>query len=97
MISTEYVRRTKTGGRQKGTPNRITLEIRMKLAHVLNREMDTIGETLSAMEPTARMATVVKLMSLVMPTEIKSWDKIDDWEMADYIVTDADENRVLTD
>ncbi len=66
----------------------------MKLAHILNREMDAIGETLAAMEPTARMATIVKLMSLVMPTEIKSWDKIDDWEMADYIVTDADENRV---
>ncbi len=66
----------------------------MKLAHILNREMDTIGETLAAMEPTTRMATIVKLMSLVMPTEIKSWDKIDDWEMADYIVTDADENRV---
>lgn len=60
----------------------------MKLAHILNREMDTIGETLAAMEPTTRMATIVKLMSLVMPTEIKSWDKIDDWEMADYIVTD---------
>jgi hypothetical protein len=41
----------KYGGRQKGTPNRLTKELRTILKEALHKELESVGERLEQLEP----------------------------------------------
>ena len=52
----------KYGGRQKGTPNRMTKELRAVLKDVLFEELGEIKEKLDMLEPKERLELVIKLI-----------------------------------
>ena len=57
----------KYGGRQKGTPNRLTKELRAILKEALHKELKSIGERLEHLEPKERLEVLIKLMPFVFP------------------------------
>jgi len=57
----------KYGGRKKGTPNRLTKELRTLLKDVLYSELETIDERLELLEPKERLELVIKLMPYAFP------------------------------
>lgn len=67
--------RLKTGGRMKGTPNRITLEIRQAIAEALKDELGRLPETLKSLQGAAKIAAITKLASFVLPEgNMLYWD-----------------------
>ncbi len=57
----------KTGGRTKGTPNRLTRELREVLKHVMYDEIQALPERLSQLDNKERIDVSVKLMQYVLP------------------------------
>ena len=57
----------KYGGRQKGTPNRLTKELRAILKEALHKELENIGDHLEQLEPKERLEILIKLMPFVFP------------------------------
>ena len=57
----------KTGGRDKGTPNVITKEIREILHELIETELQTIDEKLGTLTTKERLEVVIKLLPYVMP------------------------------
>jgi len=57
----------KYGGRQKGTPNKLTKELRFVLKDVLYQELEQIQTHLDNLEPKERVELLIKLMPYVLP------------------------------
>jgi hypothetical protein len=57
----------KFGGRQKGTPNKMTKELRSVLKDVLYQELEQIQEHLNALNPKERIELLIKLMPYALP------------------------------
>ena len=57
--------RVKHGGRQKGTPNRLTKELRTVLKDVIYNELENIEDRLDQLEAKQRIELMIKLMSYV--------------------------------
>ena len=57
----------KYGGRKKGTPNKLTKEIRTVLKDLIYKELDEIEEHLDSLEPNQRIEIVIKLIPYVLP------------------------------
>ena len=57
----------KQGGRVKGTPNKVTKELRSVLKEVLYNELESIEDRLDQLEPKQRLEVVIKLMTYVFP------------------------------
>jgi len=57
----------KTGGREKGTPNRLTKELRWLLKDLLHQELENLPERLNSLEPKERLEIVVKLLPYAIP------------------------------
>ena len=57
----------KYGGRTKGTPNRLTKELRTVLKDVLYRELESIELRLDELDPKERIELTIKLMPYVFP------------------------------
>lgn len=57
----------KYGGRQKGTPNRITKELRSVLKYVLYQELEQIQEHLETLNSKERVELLIKLMPYILP------------------------------
>ena len=60
-------RGNKTGGRQKGTPNRITKELRSILKDMMYQEIEIIQDHLNQLSPKERVELLIKLMPFVLP------------------------------
>jgi len=58
----------KTGGRQAGTPNIVTTELRQVLKQILAKEYSGIPQLLDKLEPKDKLDMIVKLSKYVMPT-----------------------------
>ena len=54
----------KYGGRQKGTPNWLTKELRTLLKNILYQDLEEIQERL---KPKERLELLIKLMSYMLP------------------------------
>ena len=61
----------KHGGRKKGTPNRLTRELRDVLKDVVYQELSLVQENLSKLDPKDRIDLLTKLIPFVCP-KIKS-------------------------
>jgi hypothetical protein len=57
----------KYGGRQKGTPNRLTKEIRTLLKDILHQELEQIQERLELLKPKERLELLIKLIPYILP------------------------------
>ena len=59
--------RGRLGGRQKGTPNKVTATLREWVADLLDRNRERIEEDLEALEPKDRLLMLERLMGYVLP------------------------------
>jgi hypothetical protein len=57
----------KTGGREQGTPNMLTKEMRAILKNIISSELEQIPEILKKLEPEKRADLVIKLLPYVLP------------------------------
>lgn len=57
----------KYGGREKGTPNKLTKEIRKILNNIVHKELEKVEENLNTLEPKQRLEILIKLMPYVLP------------------------------
>ena len=57
----------KYGGREKGTPNRITKELRSLLKDVMYDEIGALQERLDTLNPKERVELLIKLMPYALP------------------------------
>ena len=57
----------KFGGREKGTPNKLTAELRSALKDVLYDEIEQIPHRLDELEAKDRLELLVKLLPYVLP------------------------------
>ena len=57
----------KYGGRQKGTPNRMTKELRSVLKDILYQELEQIQEHLETLNSKERVELLIKLMPYALP------------------------------
>ena len=57
----------KYGGREKGTPNKLTKEIRKTLNDIVHKELEKVEENLNTLEPKQRIELLIKLMPYVLP------------------------------
>ena len=57
----------KFGGREKGTPNKLTKELRAVLKDVLYDEIEKLPHRLDELEAKDRLELLVKLMPFVFP------------------------------
>jgi hypothetical protein len=66
----------KTGGRQKGTPNKLTFQTRQILVNVLNAELCNLPELLTQLTPSERVDAVCKLSKFALPplNSVSSFD-----------------------
>jgi hypothetical protein len=57
----------KHGGMQKGTPNRLTKELRSVLKDILYQELEEVQERFNLLEPKERIELLIKLMPYILP------------------------------
>ena len=57
----------KVGGRKKGTPNKLTKEMREVLKGVVADELNTLGQRLEELKPKDRLEVFIKLLPFVLP------------------------------
>ncbi|MEH6746461.1 MAG: hypothetical protein V7670_06470 [Maribacter arcticus] len=57
----------KYGGREAGTPNKLTKELRVALKNIMFQEIELIPEHLKTLEPKDRLELTIKLMPYVYP------------------------------
>mgnify|MGYP006883078589 CR=1 FL=1 len=57
----------KYGGRKKGTPNKLTKELRTILKDLLYDELEVLQEHLGALNPKERVELLIKLMPFILP------------------------------
>jgi hypothetical protein len=59
--------RPKTGGRAKGTPNRLTTTLRETIQEALEAEAGNLPDLLAQLKPSERVAAFTRLAQLVLP------------------------------
>ena len=57
----------KYGGRIKGTPNRLTKDMRTVLKNILFNELGNIEELMDSLDSKQRIELVIKLLPFVLP------------------------------
>jgi len=62
----------KFGGREQGTPNKITKSLKEALKAILEKEINEIPEYLQHLEPKEKLEIIIKLMPYVIPKEMES-------------------------
>lgn len=61
------MKREKTGGRQKGTPNKLTFQTRQVLMNALNYELNNLPMLLEQLKPIERVDAILRLSRLILP------------------------------
>ena len=68
----------KTGGRQKGTPNKLTKELKAVLQGIVTSELERLPESLKKLDDKDRLQFLVKIIPYVLPklqTEHYKYDR----------------------
>lgn len=84
----------KTGGRKKGTPNRVTSDIRGWLAKLIKQNRRQIESDLQELEPKDRVMMFERLMQYVIPK--KQALKADISDLSEDDIADVT-SRILTE
>ena len=70
-------KREKTGGREKGTPNKVTRELREILKNIIDQELDALPAMIHRLPDEKRLDVIIKLLPYVLPKlcpEVKAID-----------------------
>ena len=63
----EIKKRVKTGGRDTGTPNKITKDLKESIKLIIENEFESLPETLQQLEPEKRIDVLIKLLPYIVP------------------------------
>lgn len=74
---------TKTGGRQKGTPNKATATLREWVQAIIDDHREQIVEDLKVLSPRDRVQTLLKLLDYCVPKLQSINTKIDIDQLSD--------------
>ncbi|RKD92521.1 hypothetical protein [Mangrovibacterium diazotrophicum] len=66
----------KTGGRTKGTPNKLTGSLKEMIHQAITDEIETLPELLIKLEPKEKADFIIKLMPYVLPRATSEADDI---------------------
>lgn len=58
----------KTGGRQKGTPNKLNAEIRERFKQLVDNNLEGLQSDLESLKPSDRVKFIIELAKFVVPT-----------------------------
>lgn len=58
----------KYGGREAGTPNKITAEIREKFTLLVDNNLNRLQDDIDKLEPRDRLKMIIELSKFVLPT-----------------------------
>ena len=90
------MKKEKTGGRLKGTPNKTTSEIRAVLSSFISRNIDTMQQDFdSIQEPILRLQMMEKLLRYILPANIKTDFQFEAKEKQEIIITYIDSSIAL--
>lgn len=70
-------KRNKTGGRVKGTPNKITKDIRESYQLLIEKNLVTLETDLNKLNPKDRIEVLIKLSEFVIPKLQRSHNQIE--------------------
>lgn len=62
----------KSGGRIKGTPNKVTSQLREKISLLLENQFETFETELNNMKPKDKFEILVKLIPYVIPKQLET-------------------------
>jgi len=69
---------TKTGGRRKGTPNKITKHLRGQYEDFINDKLPLLTQTWDDLDDSDKWNIIIKMSSFVIPKKIENEVSIDD-------------------
>jgi hypothetical protein len=75
----------KFGGREKGTPNKTTEEIRERFQLLISDNLEKLQEDLEALDPDKRLKYIIELSKFVIPT-LKATDITATGELPQFII-----------
>jgi len=79
-------KRTKHGGRKKGTPNRLTKDIRLKLKDFVFNEISYISDNVVSLDNEKRLEFLIKLIPYVLPkVENVHYSENEPFNIDDYV------------
>lgn len=58
----------KTGGRQKGTPNKVTAEVRSMIQEIVVGEYGRVRQAMQELQPRELVGAYIQLLRYVLPT-----------------------------
>jgi hypothetical protein len=86
------IKRNKTGGRTKGTPNKTTAQIRSEFQMLISNNIEKLQSDIEVLDPKDRLKIIIELSKFVLPTlkavevtEIET-DKTD-FKLIDFLPT----------
>lgn len=86
----------KSGGRIKGTPNKVTTALREKISLLLENQFETIDEKLNKLKPKEQLEILIKLIPYVIPKQLETTNNIEiDIDNLDFEVTPEMEKEIL--
>jgi hypothetical protein len=89
--------RTKTGGREKGTPNRTTRETKELLKSILQRQLDTLDQQ-EELTHTERIQLAKSILPYVLPklqsTVIRQGEALGQFKTIEINLTNGDNNEL---
>ncbi|GAB2554330.1 hypothetical protein [Spirosoma areae] len=59
----------KTGGRKRGHPNKVTTDIKSRIAALIDEQFETIHADLEALEARERVTAYLKFLEYVLPKQ----------------------------
>lgn len=65
----------KYGGRQTGTPNKLTKELRESLNQIVSKEMEGLTQRLSNLADRERLFFLIKLLPYVIPKPLNDFEE----------------------
>lgn len=63
------VKRVKLGGRTKGTPNKVTLDLRLRISDFLSTNFTTLQAKMLELDPEDYCRTWIALLPFIMPRQ----------------------------
>jgi len=76
------MKREKTGGRQKGTPNKLTVELKIALQDVLANEIEHLPNRLEKLKDSERVYFIIKILPYIVPKSqpvMSEWGEPNSW------------------
>lgn len=78
MTKTTKPKRQKTGGRQKGTPNKTTADLRKWVFEFVDSNMEEFKEEFSKMTRFEKIDIIMKLLPYVLPKQTETKINVDE-------------------